>query len=289
MRSNTTTGFLAALAAALTGAIWQITTRYGVTTTLGPVEVAVMRYCVPGVILLPLLWRLRFWPRGVSLPHGLLLIAGGGLGFGLMVLAGASYAPAAHMGIFMAGTLPVFTGLAMHLFFGDRLTPVRWVGLALVVGGVACLGFSSWVGARDGSWRGDVLFLLAAMVWAAYTIAFRRSGLSAWQGAAFVNGWSAVLLLPVIFIFGAPRLLTAPWQDVALQAAGQGVIAGLMGLVAFSIAVEKLGAARASLSAAAVPVLTTVGAAVVLGESITLGTALAIGLVVPGIALASRR
>jgi drug/metabolite transporter (DMT)-like permease len=96
------------------------------------------------------------------------------------------------------------------------------------------------------------------------------------------------MLLPVMSIAGAPRrLLSAPWPDVALQATTQGVGAGVLGLVVYMVAVARLGAPRASLSAALVPVLTTLGAAAWMNEPITGAVLLALALVVPGIVLAS--
>ena len=55
MNSNTLLGLLAGLAAALIGAGWQLASRYGVTTTLGPMELAALRYLVPALVLMPLL------------------------------------------------------------------------------------------------------------------------------------------------------------------------------------------------------------------------------------------
>lgn len=140
---------------------------------------------------------------------------------------------------------------------------------------------------NSSSRRGDVLFLLAAVLWAVYSLAFGQSGLTPWQGAAFVNCWSALLLIPVLVGFGANKLLAAPWQDIALQAFGQGVLAGTVGLAMYSMAIGRLGAARASLSAALVPVLTTLGAGWLMNEPITGATLAALTLVVPGIAMAS--
>jgi drug/metabolite transporter (DMT)-like permease len=137
------------------------------------------------------------------------------------------------------------------------------------------------------TWRGDGLFILAAMVWAVYTLAFRRSGLTPWQGAAVINAWSFLLLSPLLLVFGAPRLLSAPWTEVAWQALGQGVAAGLLGLVTYMIAIARLGAARASLSAALVPISTALGAAWLLGEPLGAGTLVASALVAGGVALAS--
>lgn len=286
MNRNLAIGLLAALAAALIGSGWQIASRHGVTTTLGPLEIAVLRYGVPALVLLPLLLQTGLLPPGLQRRRLGLLVLGGGLPFGLLVLAGAQWAPAAHMGVFMAGSVPLFTALGARLAQGERISGLRLTGLLFIGGGMAVFGASSLAGTAH-TWRGDVLFILAAMVWAVYTLAFRGSGLTPWQGAAVINAWSILLLLPVLLIFGAPRLLTAPWTDVAWQALGQGVAAGLLGLVTYMIAIARLGAARASLSAALVPLSTALGAAWLLGEPLGVGTLAPSVLVACGVALAS--
>jgi drug/metabolite transporter (DMT)-like permease len=287
MDRNLSAGLLAALAAALIGSTWQLVSRHGVTTSLGPMELALMRYGIPALLLAPLWFgSKRIAPKASRLALALLVI-GGGLPFGLLVLAGAQWAPASHMGIFMAGSLPLFTAIGAWLHKGQKVEGARLVGLACIAIGMALFAAGSF---RSGSldWRGDLLFLAAAMLWAVHSLAFARCGLTPWQGAAFVNGWSALLLLPVLSIAGAPRLLlSAPWPDVALQAMAQGVVAGVLGLVVYMVAVARLGAPRASLSAALVPVLTTLGAAVWMNEPITGAVLLTLALVVPGIVLAS--
>ena len=287
MDRNLFAGLLAALAAAVIGSAWQLVSRHGVTTTLGPMELALMRYGIPALLLAPLWFgkKRRIAPNASRVAL-VLLVAGGGLPFGLLVLAGAQWAPASHMGIFMAGSLPLFTAIGAWLHKGQKVEGIRLAGLACIAIGMALFAAGSF---RGGSldWRGDLLFLTAAMLWAVHSLAFAHCGLTPWQGAAFVNGWSALLLLPVLSTVGAPRLLSAPWPDVALQAATQGVVAGLLGLVVYMAAVVRLGAPRASLSAALVPVLTTLGAAACMNEPVTGAVLLALALVVPGIVLAS--
>lgn len=286
MNRNLAIGLLAALAAALIGSGWQIASRQGVTTTLGPLEIAVLRYGVPALVLLPVLIQTGLLPQGLPRYRLALLVLGGGLPFGLLVLAGAQWAPAAHMGVFMAGSVPLFTAMGARLAHGELITGLRLAGLLLIGGGMAVFGASSLADAAQ-TWRGDLLFILAAMVWALYTLAFRSNGLTPWQGAAVINAWSSLLLLPVLLVFGAPKLLTAPWADVAWQALGQGVAAGLLGLVTYMIAIARLGAARASLSAALVPLSTALGAAWLLGEPLGTGTLVASALVACGVGLAS--
>jgi drug/metabolite transporter (DMT)-like permease len=277
-------GIAAALLAAVLGAGWQLATRYGVTTSLGPIDIALFRYGIPALVLLPLWRRVGWRPAALPWPQFALFVLGG-LPFGLLVVAGAQFAPAAHIAVFMAGTMPVFTALVAWALDREPVAPARWLGFAVLLTGVVLLGAS---GTRPGgSWRGDGLFLLAALAWALHTIAFRRSGLSPWQGAAVVNGWSALGLLPLLLWWSPARLLAAPVSDLLLQAAWQGVLAGLLGLVAFMAAVERLGSARAALSGALVPVLSAVGAAVVLGEPLDAASAAAVGLVCLGVTMAS--
>ncbi|MDN6883746.1 DMT family transporter [Variovorax sp. CAN2819] len=286
---NLLTGLLAALAAAFIGSAWQLVSRHGVTTTLGPIDLALLRYGIPALLLAPLWFgKKRIAPKA-SLPALVLLAAGGGLPFGLLVLAGAQWAPASHMGIFMAGSLPLFTAIGAWLHKGQKIEGIRLVGLACIAVGMALFAMGSFSGGGGSNdWRGDVLFLAAAVLWAAHSLAFAHCGLTPWQGAAFVNGWSALLLALLVLPFaGVPKLLTAPWPDVALQATTQGVVAGLLGLVVYMVAVARLGASRASLSAALAPVLTTLGAAAWMNEPITGAVLLALALVVPGIVLAS--
>ncbi|MGN6826737.1 DMT family transporter [Paucibacter sp. M5-1] len=279
-------GLLAALAAALIASVWQLASRHGVSTSLGPLELNTLRYGLPSLVLLPLLLKTGLLPAGLPRRRLALLVMGGGLPFGALVMMGAQWAPAAHMGVFMAGSMPLFTALGARLWHGERIVGQRLWGLLLILLGLMLFATGSLADAAQ-SWRGDLLFMLASALWAAYTLAFRHSGLTPWQGAAVVNGWSCLLLLPLLLSVGAPKLLSAPWSDVAWQALGQGLLAGLLGLLVYMAAIERLGAARASLSAALVPLLTAGGASWLLKEPLGAATLLACAIVAGGVALAS--
>lgn len=284
MSSNIALGCTAALTAALLGAGWQLATRHGVTTTLGPLDVALLRYGIPALVLLPLWFRIGLRPAALSWSQFVLLLSGG-LPFGLLVLYGAQRAPVAHMGVFMAGMAPVFTALLVWATQGDRPSALRTLGLAVIMAGVALLGRSAFAGGPH--WQGDALFVAAALAWAVYTVAFRRAGLGAWEAAAVVNGWSVIGLLLWLPWAGPVRLFSAPVGDVAWQAVWQGVLAGLVGQVAFLAAVSRLGSARAALSGALVPVLSAAGGVLFLGEVIGWRTIAAVATVCAGVVLAS--
>ena len=143
---NLLTGLLAALAASFIGSAWQLVSRHGVTTTLGPIDLALLRYGIPALLLMPLWFgRKRIAPKA-SLPVLAVLVAGGGLPFGLLVLAGAQWAPASHMGIFMAGSLPLFTAIGAWLHKRQRIEGIRLAGLACIAIGMALFAADSFRG-----------------------------------------------------------------------------------------------------------------------------------------------
>lgn len=137
---------------------------------------------------------------------------------------------------------------------------MRLIGLGLIVVAVFLITGGTLVdGFGAETILGDGLFLLAGVSWAIYTIAFRKSGLDPWHGAAIICGWSTIIIVPLWYLSPTTGLTTAPLQDVVLQVVIQGFPAGLFGMAIFGIAVTKLGPSATALSGAVVPAVTTIG------------------------------
>ncbi len=103
-------------------------------------------------------------------------------------------------------------------------------------------------GADSASARGDALFLAAALLWPVFSLALRGSSLGPWVAAALLNIWSALLLLlwlPVTAAQWLPLLAAASPRTLMWAAVGQGLVAGVLGLWMFAVAVQRLGAAGA--------------------------------------------
>jgi drug/metabolite transporter (DMT)-like permease len=289
VKSNRTIiGLLAGLAAALIGGAWQVVTRQSTTTTIAPADLAILRYGIPALVLMPVVWRVGLWPQQVPRRYLVAMLVGAGLPFGLLAMAGTRFAPAAHMGVLMAGASPLFATAFAWACWAER--PDRWrlLGLACMALGVLVLGGKALFGVSpEYAWRGDLLFLAAAVLWAAFTVSFRRTGLSPWEGAALVNVWSAMFLVPLRLWSGPVLLLQAPLHDLLFQALWQGVLAGLVGLWVFAVAIARLGAARAAAFGALAPVASALGGWWWLGDALTLFDAVAVALAVLGVALVS--
>lgn len=287
MHNSLAVGIAAAFASVAIGAGWQVATRLGTTTSLQPVDLALLRYCIPAILLAPIWWRVRPIPANVDRRVLLAMLIGGGLPFGLLGMVGAQFAPVAHMGALLPGAMPLFVALLAAIVLGERFSVARLAGFMLILLGIAAIGARALLVRDDGAWRGDLLFLSAAFVWAIYTIAFRRSGMTPWQSSAIICLWSALFVMPLWLLSGPERVLAAPVADLVLQFIMQGIVAGVAGLWLYALAVAGIGPSRAAAIGALVPVLSAVGGAVLLGEFPDLPVMAGVVLTVCGVFLAS--
>ena len=285
IRPDLRAGLLAWLITVTVGAGWQLATRFGVTTTLTPIDLALLRYVIPAIALFPILVRHGFWVKDRPLWILALIVIGGGLPFGLLGMAGAQFASASHMGALLPGSMPIFVALLSVVFLGERFGRGRILGLGIIILGVACVVGATLFGTTGGSnvLLGDALFISAGVFWAIYTVAYRKSGLDPWRGAALICFWSSILVLPIWIMSPSAALLDAPLPDIALQVAAQGILAGLIGLAAYGAAIRHLGASVAAVSGAVVPALTAIGGYLLLGEALSWLTAIGVASVAVGI------
>ena len=187
-------GTIAALFTVTIWGGWIVATRFGVTSNLSPVEIAILRTAPPGLILLPVFLRIPW--RGVRWRYIAALIGGAGAPFLLVVSTGMQFAPTADIGALLPGTMPLFVALFAFMLLGERFDRWRLAGFVLIIAGGLAVGGMSLFAGDPGAWRGHVLFLCGASMWAIYTIGLRQSGLDAWQAAAVVNTGSMILVVP---------------------------------------------------------------------------------------------
>jgi drug/metabolite transporter (DMT)-like permease len=286
MSPSVLAGALAGCGSALIGGGWQVMTRDATTRAgLAPGDLALLRYCIPALILLPVLLGLLPRLRRMRWQPLVLMLAGGGLPFGLLAIAGTRYSPAAHMGVLVAGASPLMAAALASALWQERIATWRLAGLALVAAGVFTLGARVLL-ASQGSLLGTAMFLAAALLWAGFTLSFRRSGLTPWEATAFVNGGSALLLLPWLAWHGS-GLDAVPWPQLATAALWQGLLAGVGGLALFSMAIARLGAAPAAAFGALAPVVSAIAGWAWLGERLSAVEWLAVACATAGVALAS--
>lgn len=180
---------------------------------------------------------------------------------------------------------PFFVALgAAFLLKDERLKPIQWAGLSLAFVGVAC-GLAGQT--PGGSPVGDALALLAAALWAATTIVIKATPLRRVDPLKVLLYQIAVATVatpPLVYAFGetAPAHLSAAtvasllWQGVAVV----GVSYAL-----WFWTLTNYAAAQLSAFTFVTPLVGVFAGWLVFGEKVTAAFALAIALVLAGLAL----
>ncbi|WP_432452659.1 MULTISPECIES: DMT family transporter [unclassified Agarivorans] len=281
-------GLLAALVSISIWAFWLVSMRAGVTNSLGFFDLGLLRYSPPALLLLPILWRSRALLKGVSPTLLLGIVAGAGVPFFYLSATGLKYAPASHAGLLILGAYPLFVTLLAVVFYQERVSIQRKIGLCLVTLGVVVLFSLSLLTAPAGTWIGDLLLLAASLFWAIYTVSLRIAGLPPLVSTALM-GLVSVLVLLLLWSTGlvSSQLVDSPWQMLAWQFLVQSLLVGLLTGFSYGFAIQRLGAENMAAIGAFTPVLAALIAVPVLGEMIEVYSIVGLLLVSAGVLIAS--
>ena len=258
---------------------------------VSPMVVVALRWLLVVVLLVAFNRKslVRDWPN--LKPHLGFLFAMGALGFaafnGLFYIA-AHHTTAVNMGI-IQGVMPVFVLAGAFVAYRTPARKLQWAGAVVTLAGVAVVASAGDV-ERLRQLRfnqGDLLVVLAALLYAGYTVGLRRRPASTALGLFTVLAASAFLAsLPLVAAeawlgeFRAPTL--HGWAVVALVALFPSFVAQLL----FIRGVEIIGPGRAGIFLNLVPVFAAVIAVAYLGEDFHAYHGLALALVLGGIWLA---
>ena len=299
------------LAAVVTVAIWTsfiVIARASADPSRGgslsPFDIVYARLWGAGLVLLPWGWWLSRRAGGGSLgglsPLPLAITARvglfGGLLYATLAYSGFVFAPAAHASVLLPGSLPLWTTLLALFMLGDRISWGRALGLALIVGGDVLVGGASLLHAFDGSgvWRGDLLFITAAMAWSVYSVMVRKYALDAVRATIAVSAMAFVVYVPLytlLVLSGAVdgHVFTAPWREVLFQMLFQGVGSVVVSGIGFTKMIQHFGPVRSTMITAVVPGLSAVSAALVLNEPLPWNVLAGLALVSAGIVFGVRK
>jgi len=245
-------------------ASFTLASRLGFASRLHLIDLAALRFGIGGVLLFPALLRVDL--KRVGWRNAAALTLFGGVGFAPLAYGGFSLAPAAHGAVLLHGTLPLWTSVLLRATGSSRPAGHRAIGVLLIAGGVALMVWDSLAIASARQLVGDLLLLAASLFWSAYGILSRRLGLRAISSAAIVAGFSLCAFLPFYAVSPDKRLFSVGPRELVLQAVFQGVLIGAVSILVYTRAVASVGPATTTLFAAAVPVLTTLAAMLLLSE-----------------------
>jgi len=286
-------GYFSITVTLLIWASFFLSLKGGSNSNLTPADIALTRFFIPALVLLPLVWKARNIVTAVPTRYLLGMFIGSGLPYLLVAGTAMQFVPVSHGSALVPGTLPLFvTGIAV-LFFKQPLSRHRVAGLVMVL-----LGIMLFLGASLSSFnfeytKGHMLFLCGSLMWAIFTISARVANLDALVSAGFISLCSTLLLLLFIVTGTLPSHLADtpitqwPLTELAVHSSVQGVGAGLIAAFTYLYAVKTLGAERSAAFGSATPAIATLLAIPMFGEIPDTLTWLALGSICIGSLVAS--
>lgn len=166
------------------------------------------------------------------------------------------------------GTCPMFVGLISIVFLHARLDRAFWIGAALTFAGVALVAAGAGGGLVSG-WKGDLLAISLAVTWAAYTVAIaplmRRYSPYRISAVVLAIGWAPLALVSIPQISRQDFHFSGTvWLGFVYAVIGPLFLTNIL----WFTAVDRVGAARASIFNNMQPFFGVLFALLILSESI---------------------
>lgn len=286
--SSHVTGYAAAWTIVLVWSFWLIVSRVANESGLTVYDLAAMRYGLASLVALPLCLYYKPW-RGLRLSQIAILSFILGPVYILIVFSGFLYAPAAHGGIFMNGVLPLIS-ILFGIFLFRKLPGVQQIlGAALILVSSVVLAWDTSVTRFQTAWIGDLMFVVGALFFSTYVILSERWQLRPMQIIFCGTVVNAALYLPVWVLWLPSGLAEAPMGPLLLQSVYQGFVPNLIGLLFVAHASRTIGNANTSSILAAVPGGGAFLGLLILGESLSLTSVMALVILTAGLLMSVRR
>jgi drug/metabolite transporter (DMT)-like permease len=270
-------------------AISFIATKIALETT-PPLTVATLR-----LVLAAFCFGLWLGIRGAKLGLGgarwwgeLFLLSLIGMGHYAVQTLGLQWAAASNASLYVV-TGPISIILLGAIFLGERITVRKAVGiLVAVVGVLIVMGFDTLLAFElQSRMLGDALVLASIVMWGIFTVFGKKMtdslGALALTGVTTIMG--AIWMLPVGWLALERRGLTVAaiglrgWTAIAFLGIGCSFLATLF----YFIALQHSESQKVGVYLYTIPPMTTLFAALFLGESIGLGLIIGAALVFAGV------
>lgn len=195
----------------------------------------------------------------------------------------------AGTGSLIIATIPVLNVMAGSLFFKEKTTPLRWLGVILSFAGVYLIIRSGSTAAFSlANMRGNLLVFGAACSWVFYTRI--NEPLMQKYDSITINLYQSVVGLVLLGMLAAPSGLNpaAIGRPVLFNLAYLGIFCSAVAYFLYLYALKSLGAATITTFINLIPVVGVLGGAVILKEAIVAGQLIGGVVVISGVTLVTR-
>lgn len=181
---------------------------------IGPGPLVFMRYLItPACAVALLLWRYGLrWPRLARGDWvGLVGLAVLGHVAHVNVMTHAMHLSTAFSSALISALGPLFTLLLVRVLHSQRLTRVQWGGVVLAMAGMLVFLSDKFALMRTQG-LGDLLLLLAALLFSSHTVAASR--LLSRHGVTLVMAYTTLLATVPMLLINASQALQVPWGSL---------------------------------------------------------------------------
>ena len=249
-----------------------------------PLGFNALRHVIAAVFLVVVIiirGGVRLPARG-DLPRIVFLGIAGIFLYQMIFVVGLQWTRAGNASLMLA-LVPLFL-LAMEAFRGER-NPRAWLGAIVSLAGVALVSGSSLQMEGTETLYGDLLLIVAAGVWAVYTIAGQP--LLNRYGPLPPTTWSLCVGAFGLMVIGLPSVIRQDWSVVGPMAWAGVFFSSILSLgIAYLLwyrGVQVLGGSRTAIIANLAPLVALSAGALLLGERLTPWSALGAAMVVGGV------
>lgn len=231
-------------------------------------DLTALRFAFAFSILVPILLYQRNY-QFLFKKQAIVLALVGGIGYCVTVYSGFYFSPAAHAAIFLNGFIPVCTALAAWLIYKQPFDRHMWVSIGVISISLIAMTYLLLMNSRQPFGVGDVLFVLGAMCWGVFSVLLRESNMTAWQAMCSVAIWSAILYLPVYWLFIPKHVAEVEPLHIAIQTLFHGVLVVIVATICYVEAIKRLGAFQAGSIVTLAPFIAAVLAIPLLNEPVS--------------------
>lgn len=291
MANSTAKGHLAALITILIWGTTFISTKV-LLVDFQPIEILFFRFLM-GLLALLIVYPHRL--KGTTMKQESIFVAAGLCGVCLYYLLeniALTYTMASNVGVIIS-VAPFFTAILSHLFLkqDEKLRANFFIGFIVAMLGIGLISFNG--ASLQLNPIGDLLALLAAFLWACYSILTRKIssfGYHTILTTRRVFFYGILFMIPALFLFDL-KLDLSRFANTTylLNILFLGLGASALCFVTWNFAVKRLGAVKTSIYIYLVPVITVAASVLIIHEPFTWITGIGTVLTFAGLLISEKK
>lgn len=258
---------------------------------LEPVEMISVRFLLaaPTLYIILKFKKLRLWPVPMK---GKLVFASFMVFLHFWVMATGMKETSASNTAWILTTAPIFIALLSWAYLNEKFNLSQWLGLFVAVAGVFALVYNGrpenlgWIHTR-----GDIIVVGSCVTWAIYTVGTREltARINPLVATFWMTGLAGLVFVPWTLVMSGYQKFLNLDNTTVISLVFLGVFCLAIAFWLWSEGLSRLTAAEVGVYLYVEPLITMIGAWILLGEAITIWLIIGAILISIGVYVSERR